>query len=39
LFSGKLVVLVKATDKTGSIELNVTGDGLESGHLKLNAVR
>ncbi len=39
LFSGKLVVLVKATDKTGNIQLTVTGDGLQSGVLNLKSVK
>ncbi len=37
LFSGKLVVLVQATNKAGSIELSVTGKGLKSGALKLKS--
>lgn len=37
LFSGKLVVLVQATDKAGNIELSVSGDELISGKLNLNS--
>ena len=35
LFSGKLVVLVQATNESGNIELSVTGKGLKSGTLEL----
>jgi len=38
LFSGKLVVLVQATNESGNIELSVTGKGLKSGTLKLNSI-
>ncbi|MBI9040149.1 beta-galactosidase GalB [Lutibacter sp.] len=38
LFSGKLVVLVQATQKVGEIALSVTGKGLKSGELNLNSV-
>jgi beta-galactosidase len=37
LFSGKLVVLVKSKTITGDIKLEVTGDGLKSGKLTLEA--
>ena len=37
LFSGKLVVLVQSTDKTGPIELTVTGKHLKSAKLSLKA--
>lgn len=37
LFSGKLVVLVKSTDKTGVIELTVTGNNLKRAQLKLQS--
>ncbi|WP_020214561.1 DUF4982 domain-containing protein [Flavobacterium rivuli] len=37
LFSGKLVVLVKATDKPGDIKLEVKGDGLQSGVVNLKS--
>jgi beta-galactosidase len=37
LFSGKLVVLVQATNKAGNIELSVTGKGLKRGALKLKS--
>ncbi|HUC83241.1 MAG TPA: DUF4982 domain-containing protein, partial [Flavisolibacter sp.] len=36
-FSGKLVVLVQATKQPGKIELNVSGSGLQTGTLLLNA--
>lgn len=36
-FSGKLVVLVQATDKAGDIELNVTGKGVQAGRVTLQA--
>ena len=39
LFSGKLVVLVKATDKPGDIQLEVTGNGLQTGKLDLKSTR
>ena len=38
LFSGKLVVLVQATNKAGSIELSVSGKGLKSGTVKLESI-
>jgi beta-galactosidase len=31
LFSGKLVVFVQPTQKTGSMQLVVSGDGIENG--------
>ncbi len=37
LFSGKLVVLVQSTKTAGAIELNVTGDGLESAIVQLES--
>jgi len=37
LFSGKLVVLVKASDKPGNIQLEVTGSGLQSGVINLKS--
>jgi len=37
LFSGKLVVLVQTAEKPGSIQLQVTGDGLKPGMLTLNS--
>jgi len=37
LFSGKLIVLVQATNESGTIELSVKGQGLKSGILKLNS--
>lgn len=37
LFSGKLVVLVKSTNEPGNITLEVTGNGLESGIVKLES--
>jgi len=37
LFSGKLVVLVQSTNKAGAIELQVNGNGLETGILKLSS--
>jgi beta-galactosidase len=37
LFSGKLVVLVQATDKVGDIELLVSGKNLKAGKLNLNS--
>ncbi|SNR44397.1 beta-galactosidase [Lutibacter agarilyticus] len=37
LFSGKLVVLVQATTKTGTIELDVTGEGLKGTSVKIQA--
>ena len=39
LFSGKLVVLVKATDKPGDIKLEVSGSGLQTGTLNLKSAR
>ena len=39
LFSGKLVVLVKATNKAGAISLKVSGDGLESAIVKLQSMK
>ena len=37
LFSGKLVVLVQATNEAGNIELSVSGNGLKSEKLKLSS--
>jgi beta-galactosidase len=37
LFSGKLVVLVQATNKAGEIELEVSGSGLKNSSVKLVA--
>ena len=37
LFSGKLVVLVQATNQEGKIELTVQGKGLKSGSVKINS--
>lgn len=34
-FSGKLVVLVQSTTQEGIIELTVSGDGLQEGHLTI----
>jgi beta-galactosidase len=39
LFSGKLVVLVKAIKTPGAIQLEVTGKGLEKGKINLKAKR
>lgn len=39
LFSGKLVVIVQATDQIGDIQLKVTGEGLKDGVVTLKAVR
>ncbi|GGK66696.1 DUF4982 domain-containing protein [Rufibacter glacialis] len=39
LFSGKLVVLVQATDQAGDMELSVKGKGLQTGQVNLKAVR
>ena len=39
LFSGKLVVLVKATDKPGDIKLEVTGNDLQGGVIDLKSKR
>ncbi|AKQ46431.1 beta-galactosidase [Rufibacter radiotolerans] len=39
LFSGKLVVLVQSGEKAGDIELEVKGKGLQTGELKLKAVK
>jgi beta-galactosidase len=38
LFSGKLVVLVQATNESGNIKLSVTGKGLKSGTLELDSM-
>jgi len=38
-FSGKLVVLVRATKQPGKIELTVSGSGLQAGTLSLNATK
>ena len=38
-FSGKLVVLVQSTKQPGKIELTVSGSGLETGKLSLNAIK
>lgn len=37
LFSGKLVVLVQSTEKTGNISLQVKGKGLKTGKMVLKA--
>lgn len=37
LFSGKLVVLVQSSKKTGNIDLTVTGKGLKTGHVILKS--
>lgn len=37
LFSGKLIVLVKATKKAGTITLKVSGNGLQSGIINLKS--
>ncbi|EJL64857.1 DUF4982 domain-containing protein [Flavobacterium sp. CF136] len=39
LFSGKLVVLVKAIKTAGSIQLEVTGKGLQKGKINLKSER
>ncbi|GAB2547405.1 DUF4982 domain-containing protein [Rufibacter soli] len=39
LFSGKLVVLVQSGEKAGDIALEVKGKGLQTGELKLKAVK
>ncbi|HEY1021309.1 MAG TPA: beta-galactosidase, partial [Flavisolibacter sp.] len=36
-FSGKLVVLVQATNKGGNIELTVTGKGVQTGRVTLQS--
>ena len=38
LFSGKLVVLVQSGSEAGEIELSVTGKGLKTGKIALNAM-
>lgn len=38
LFSGKLLAIIAATDKTGAIDVTVTSDGLISEHLCLTAL-
>ena len=38
LFSGKLVVLVKSTEKPGDIKLKVTGKGLKSAEISLKSI-
>ena len=37
LFSGKLVVLVKAVKTEGAIQLEVTGKGLQKGKIGLKS--
>jgi beta-galactosidase len=37
LFNGKLVILVKSTEKAGDIKVNVSGKGLKTASLMLNA--
>lgn len=39
LFSGKLVVLVKAVKTAGAIQLEVTGNGLQKGKINLKSER
>jgi beta-galactosidase len=39
LFSGKLVVLVQSGEKAGDIALEVKGKGLQTGELKVKAVK
>jgi beta-galactosidase len=36
-FSGKLVILVQASEKPGPIDLEVTGEGLKTGKLRLES--
>ena len=38
LFNGKLVVLVQSTQKSGDIELTVSGENLKSGTLKIKSL-
>src|SRR5690625_5190260 len=38
LFSGKLMAVIAATDKTGTIDVRVTSKDLEDAHLSLEAV-
>jgi beta-galactosidase len=37
LFNGKLVILVKSTEKAGDIKVNVSGKGLKTANLMLKA--